>query len=447
MGLALHVPRIRYASTPDGASIAHLVFGKGDVPLLVLLSMPSHLEAMWDLPNVAREVERYAAFCRVVMLDYRGTGLSDPLPEDGYDLRAFVRDIEAVLDAASIERTAVYGEVFSGPLAIALAALAPTRVANLIVRETFATPLSSDQHPFGIPPAEVDTRLAENRTHWGEGVTLSGWVPQDEDALLLQDWARFERMAASPARADLWFRTVVYANVATLLSAVQAPTLIMQAADSLLAPPASGQYLAEHIRGARLIDGPTAVSLSTGTGIDQLVAQVADFLVGSPMAASVDHELTVVMFSDIVNSTAHAAAVGDRTWRDELEEFRRIVRRHLDRYQGKEVATRGDDFLATFTHPTAAVNCATALREALQPLPFAVRTGIHLGEVERHNGDVNGVTVHIGARTTALAQAHEIMVTSTVKEAMIGSGVGFSLRGSHHLRGVPGTWNTYLVDP
>jgi pimeloyl-ACP methyl ester carboxylesterase len=434
----------RYADS-DGVSIAYQVHGEGPLDLVFVPGFVSHVELFWDDPLTASFLRRLASFARVVIWDKRGQGLSDrtgrpPTLEDSMD------DLEAVLAAAGCERPAIFGISEGGPMSALFAATHPDRVASLVLYGTYARMLRAPDFPQGIPPEALERWGEVVKRDWGGPVGVNLWAPSVEgDADFERWWSRLLRYGTSPAGAVALMDLYREIDVRGVLPAIDVPTLILQRRDDRICTVGQGRYLAEAVAGAKYVELDGADHLPIAGDRDALLDEVEEFLVGSRRGSEPERALATVLFTDIVGSTERAAALGDRAWRQLLERHDAAVRRQLDLHRGREVKTMGDGFLATFDGPARAIRCARALREEVARLGLEVRAGIHTGEVELIGDDVGGMAVNIGARIGALAGAGEVLVSSTVRELVVGSGLEFADRGAQTLKGAPGEWRLFAV--
>jgi class 3 adenylate cyclase/alpha-beta hydrolase superfamily lysophospholipase len=440
-------PEVQYAQSGD-LSIAYQVIGDGPFDLVFVPGFVSHQDLAWDIPTFAQMLTRFGSFARAIVFDKRGTGLSDRslgfgTAEDRMD------DIRAVMDAAGSERAALVGVSEGGPLTILFAATYPERTAALVLWATFARVVVDDDYPVGIPP-ELPEKLAANVSRrWGRGTALRYFLsnmPDDPETVKLI--ARYERSAITPTKVREILQATNSMDVRAALPAVSAPALVMSRTGDLLTPPPFGRYLAEHIAGARYVELPGDWHLNGGpAGEADALDVVEEFLTGRRHEApvEVDRVLKTILFTDIVGSTERAAELGDRRWRDLLDAHDRAVRHELERHRGVEVKTTGDGFLAAFDGPGRAVHCAQATVGAARDLGLEMRAGLHSGECEVRGDDLAGLTVHIGSRVAALAGPGEVLVTSTVRDLVIGSDLSFSDRGVQELKGVPGQWHVLAV--
>ena len=433
----------RYADS-SGVSIAYQVHGEGPLDLVFVPGFVSHVELIWDEPTVAAFFRRLASFARLVIFDKRGQGLSDrvgrpPTLEDSMD------DLRAVMDAAGCERPAIFGISEGGPMSALFAASHPERVGSLILYGTYARMVSAPDYPDGIPGEWLDRWVGIVRREWGGPVGVDLWAPSlAGDPGFEEWWARLLRYGTSPAGAIALMDLYRQIDVRVALAAIEAPTLVAHCRGDRMIPVALGRYLADHIAGSRFAELPGRDHIAFAKA-EPLLDEVEEFLVGSRGAAAAERALATILFTDLVDSTARAAELGDRRWRALLERHDAAVRRQLTLHRGREVKTVGDGFLATFDGPARAIRCAEALRGELGTLGLQVRAGIHTGEVELIGDDVGGIAVNIGARIGAEAVAGEVLVSSTVRELVVGSGLEFADRGVRELKGVPGEWRLFAV--
>ena len=430
------MPVTRYAKSGD-VHIAYQVFGSGPVDLVLIPGNVSHIENYWDLPDMARWLLRLTSFARVVMFDKRGTGLSDRVSElPSLDLR--MDDARAVMDAVGIERAALIGISEGGPMAALFAATYPQRCQRLVLYGTFARPSIE----------KIEARIKYINQAWGSGGSLPMFAPsRQNDPALQQWWGRFERLGASPAAAIALARMNSQINISDILSSIRVPTLVIHCTGDRVTVVENGHFLAEHIPGARLLELPCDdhfffIHEQTAAKIGDAVEE---FLTGSVAAVEGDRVLATVLFTDIVGSTARAEQLGDQRWHSLLDAHHATVRRELARCRGKEVKSLGDGFLATFDGPARAVRCACAIAEAVRPLDIQIRSGLHTGEIEVTDNDVQGIAVHIASRVSALAGPGEVLVSRTVKDLVAGSGLRFDERGSHSLKGLQQPMDLYAA--
>jgi class 3 adenylate cyclase len=439
------IPETKYARSGD-LHIAYQVSGDGPLDIITSPGWISHMEYQWEQPLLAHFLRRSTSYARTLLFDKRGTGLSDrttgvPTLEECMD------DIRAVLDAEGVERAALVGHYDSGAHSAMFAATYPERTSALIIVGGYAKGSRDETYPYGPDPEVTGMLAAAIRDEWGKGTIVPVIAPSMAgDRAFAEWWGRYERLSASPGAAASLFQMMAEMDIRDILPNIQAPTLVIHRTDHPAVPIDGARYLAEHIPGARFVELPGTDALPyTPTGGDDVLDEVEEFLTGVRPGTPSDRVLATVLFTDIVDSTKRASDLGDAAWRELLDRHDATVRRQLERYRGTEVKTVGDGFLATFDGPARAIQCALAVRENLQPLGLDVRAGIHTGEIERRGDDVGGIAVHIGARVAALADAGEVLASSTVKDLVVGSGIPFESRGSHALKGVPDEWRLFSV--
>jgi class 3 adenylate cyclase len=440
----------RYARSGD-VHIAYQVIGPtnsqptadGPLDLVYVPTWISQVEHYWEEPMVARYFERIASFSRLIMFDRRGSGLSDPMP-NAPTLEEQMDDVVAVMDAVGSQRAAVYAQLEGGAMAALFAATHPERTAALILYEAMPRTSWAPDYDWAL---RREARLAMLGDNWGDGSRIVGLAPRSSANPRLRQWfARLERLAASPATARKFMIMNGEVDVRAVLPTIQAPTLVLHRTHDRFIDIRHSRYLAEHIPGARLfeLEGDEAVSFGPDSG--GLLDEIEEFLTGARHAADSERVLATVMFCDIVDSTQRAAEMGDRRWRHLIESVESAVKRDLTRFRGRAVKTMGDGFLATFDGPARAIRCASAIRDAARDqYGLNVRSGLHTGEIELVGNDVSGIAVHIGARVGASAGPGEVLVSGTVKDLVVGSGISFEDRGEHELKGVPGVWRLWAV--
>jgi class 3 adenylate cyclase/pimeloyl-ACP methyl ester carboxylesterase len=440
----MDVPRTRYARS-GSHHIAYQVVGEGPIDLLYVPTWISQVELLWEEPHLNRFFQRLASFTRLILFDRRGSGLSDPMV-GAPTLEEQMDDVNAVLDATGSSSAALMAMLEGGPMAMLFAASYPERTRALALYTTFARATASDDVPWALAPAERAAMVEELVSHWGQGSRLSHFSPHAaQDSDVDQWYAKLERHSASPGTARAIMTLVGKMDVRAVLPTIRVPTLVMHRAGDPMIDPRHATYLAERIPGARLVVMPPGDTLPIIDG-EILTGEIEEFLTGSRAYKEPDRVLATVLFTDIVDSTGHAAKLGDQRWRDLLERHDAITRGELARFRGREVKHTGDGIFATFDGPARAIRCAEAISDAVAKLGVEIRAGLHTGEVELRDEDVAGVAVHIGARVAAVAGGGEVLVSSTVKDLVAGSGIGFADRGSTELRGVPGEWRIFAVD-
>ena len=440
-------PETRYARSGD-VNIAYQVVGDGPLDLVYVLGWVSHVELLWEEPASARFLGRLASFSRLILFDKRGTGLSDRVADAELPtLEQRMDDVRAVMDAAGTDRAALLGLSEGGPMCLLFAATYPERTAALVLLGAYARRLQADDYAFGAAPEEYDAFLDEIREHWGGPVGLELRAPSlAGDAAFRSWWANYLRMSASPGAALALTRMNRDIDVRHVLPTIGVPTLLLHRVGDRSLPVEGSRYMAERIPGAKLVELPGDDHLPWLANQDEILEEIEDFLTGVRRGPEPDRVLATVLFTDVVGSTRLAVELGDREWRQLLARHHALVRRELGRWRGNEVDTAGDGFLATFDGPARAIRCACAARDAVRELGLEIRAGLHTGECEMIGPNVAGIAVHIGARVAALAGPGEVLVSSTVRDLVAGSGIDFSERGEHELKGVPEKWRIYAVD-
>lgn len=438
-------PEVRYAKSGD-LNIAYTMAGEGDFDLVYIPGFVSHTEVFWELPLIAHHMQRLASFSRFVVFDKRGVGLSDPWA-GAPTLDERMDDIRAVMDHAGIDQAAIFAVSEGGPMSLLFAATYPGRISALALYGTGARFARSDDYPFGPTREQAEPFLDLLEETWGEGgaVSVEMIAPSLADDLEFREqWGRARRTAASPKMGADLLRMNLDIDVRHVLPSVRTPTLVIHRRGDRFVPVEHGRYLADHIPGARYLELEGEDHLPW-VNDDELLGEVEEFLTGRRGEAEPNRALATVLFTDIVGSTQRAAAEGDHRWRELLDAHDRATRREVVRFGGRAVKSTGDGFLATFDRPGAAIEAARAVIDAVRSGGLDIRVGLHTGEIELRGDDVGGIAVHIGARVAALAQAGEVLTSSTVKDLVVGSPFQFEDRGVHEMKGVPGEWRLCAV--
>ena len=442
----LRPPETKYTRSGD-LNIAYQVVGEGELNLVWAPPWVTHVEEAWEEPHSARFLERLASFSRLIVFDKRGTGMSDRVsPERLPTLEERMDDMRAVMDAAGAERAAIFGSSESGSMAVLFAATYPERTLALVTFGIFAKRTWSADYPWAPRPEERARFIELVERDWGGTMDIADIAPSAAgDPLFAQRLTRMLRRAASPGAAVALARMNTEIDVRALLPTVQTPTLVLHRTGDRDAKVEEGRWIATQIPSARFVELPGEDHLPYVGDQDAVIGEIEEFLTGVRSAPEVDRVLATLMFTDIVASTERAAAIGDRAWRDLLERHHEVVRQELRRWRGEEVDTAGDGFFATFDGPARAVRCARAVVERVRELGLEVRAGVHTGECERSNGSIRGIAVHVAARIASQAGAGEVVVSSTVRDLVAGSGLAFEERGLVQLKGVPGEWQVLTV--
>ena len=437
---------VAYARSGD-VHIAYTVLGDGPIDLVYTNGIWSNLEALWEEPRWVRYAERLASFSRLIVFDMRGVGLSDRGGEPPF-LELMVEDAGAVMDAASSETAALFGASRAGVMAMLFAATHPERVRALVLYDTWAKNLRSDDHPYGATTAEDDEFVNRFVDEMGTAQNLDLQAPSGlGDERFVRWWARFERLITSPAGFRELADVRRNSDVRAVLPLIQAPTLVLHRAGDRIVPVDQGRYLGQAIPNARFVELPGNDHIPFVGDADAIVDEVQEFLTGARPIPDTERVLATVLFTDIVGSTERAAALGDRSWRELLQQHHALVRSELERFRGVEIDTAGDGFMASFDGPARAIRCACAIQDAVSQLRLEIRAGVHTGECERIGDKLSGIAVHIAARVAGTAGPGQVLVSQTVRDLVAGSGIEFEDRGEHELKGVSETWRLFAVRP
>jgi class 3 adenylate cyclase/pimeloyl-ACP methyl ester carboxylesterase len=435
------IPETHYAKSGD-TYIAYQVMGEGPFDLVFVSGFISHVELQMELPAFASFFGRLASFCRVIRFDKRGTGLSDRLSAIP-TLEERMDDVRAVMDAAGSTRAALLAFSQGGPMAIVFAATYPERTTALVLYGSYARGGWAPDYPWRPTDEQLELALKSQEQNWGQGSSVGSLSPSmAHDDEFRRFSGRLERASASPKAAETISRMACDTDVRHVLPTISLPTLVLHRTGDVVKVE-NGRYLARHIKLAKYtefrgVDHAPWIGDST-----PILGEIEEFLTGGrrDSEADLDRVLATVLFTDIVGSTARVVEVGDRVWNELLTQHHSLVREQLQRHRGREINTLGDGFVAAFDGPARAVRCGQAIAEGVKKLGIRIRAGVHTGECQVMGEDLGGIAVHIGARIGALAAADEVLVSSTVRDLVAGSGLRFEARGNHILKGVPGEWH------
>ena len=443
----MEIPDVRYARSGDVA-IAYQVVGDGPVDFVWFRGMAGDLLSSWDQPRLIRHAHGLAEFARVLMLDKRGTGLSDRVREVP-TLETRMDDVRAVMDAVDSERAFLFSAHEGSRTAILFAATYPERTAGLVLLDPSVRGTATSDYPWAPSQEDWRRRLAEVRAGWGRRdffeALLRDWAPSVADDEGFKNWfVGHMRRSLSPGAALSFFRTMMEADVSDVLATVRVPTLIFSRSSVL----DESEYVAKRIAGSKLAELSGLHGMFTWVDDDvheQTMRETGRFVASVGRPVEPERILATVLFTDIVRSTERAVELGDEAWRDLLQRHHGVVRGEIARFRGEEIDTAGDGFFASFDGPARAIRCACAVQQEVRELGLEIRAGVHTGECELDGDKPRGIAVHIGARVAGEAEPGEVLVSSTVKDLVAGSGLEFEDRGVRELKGVPGEWRLYAV--
>jgi len=438
-------PETKYARSGE-IGIAYQVIGEGEMDLVVAFQFISHLDLLWENPVESHFMRRLGSFARVILFDRRGVGLSDPAG-GAPTLEERMDDVRAVMDAAGSERAALIGMSEGATVSMLFAATYPERVSALVLWGAMARSTAAPDYPWAPEREAVEEAQDELvGPMWGQGATLDIFSPSmAENPTAREFQARFERQAASPMRAQQLFEMFLDTDVRDALPLVQAPTLVLHRRHDRAVNYRAARWLAEQIEGSRYVEFEGEDHFPWVGDDEPVLDTIEEFLTGVRPSPAPERVLATVLFTDIVDSTRLATEMGDRRWRQVLARHEELTREQLRRFDGREIKTTGDGFLATFEGPTRAAECARAIADEMPSLGIDVRAGLHTGEVELIGEDVGGIAVHVAARIAALAGPREVLASRTVRDLAVGSGVEFDPAGRHELKGVPDEWEIYRI--
>ncbi|MGQ0804086.1 MAG: adenylate/guanylate cyclase domain-containing protein [Actinomycetota bacterium] len=436
---------VQYAQN-DGVHLAYEVVGDGDRDLVLVQGFVSHLDLEWDNPGMARLLSGLASFTRLILFDKRGTGLSDravaiPTLEERMD------DVRAVMDAVGSERAVLMGTSEGAPMCLLFAATHPERTEALVLFGGMARATEAPDYPWA-PPAEAAVEAATDLLvpylYTGEDIDV--WAPSLADDAPAKAWlGRYRRAGVSPDGLTALFTIFMDIDVRHVLPTLQVPTLVLHRRGDRVINRRAARWMADQIPTAKYVELPGQDHFPWAGDTDIVIEEIREYVTGTRVAPEPDRVLATVMFTDVARSTERAASLGDRRWKELLDAHDAAIRHQLEAFRGREVKTTGDGFLATFDGPARAIRCASAIRAAASDLGLDVRVGLHTGEVEVRGDDIGGLAVHIGQRVSALAQPGAVLVSSTVKDLVAGSGIEFEDRSEHELKGIPDSWHLFTA--
>jgi pimeloyl-ACP methyl ester carboxylesterase len=428
--------------------IAYQVVGQGPLDLVYVPGWVSHVELAWEEPTLASFLRRLASFSRLILFDKRGTGLSDRVPNDKLPtLEERIDDLRAVMDAVDSERAAIFGFSEGGNLSAFFAATYPERTKALVLFGTFAKRIWSSDYPWAPKPEDRERESETLEREWGELMDLEYYVPSKAgDQAFLRRLATYFRRSASPGAAVALLRMNTQLDIRHILPTIRVPTLVIHRKGDRDASVEEGRWIAEQIPNARFVELSGEDHLPWVGHQDAVIDEVQEFLTGARAIPDSNRVLATVLFTDIVGSTERAALMGDRAWQELLDSHHALVRKALAQFRGREIKTVGDAFITTFDGPARAMRCACAIRDSVGSIGVEIRAGLHTGEIEITGPDIGGIAVHIAARIMSVAQPGEILVSSTVKDLSVGSGIAFIDRGARVLKGVPDEWRLFMVN-
>ena len=438
-------PITRYAVNEDGQSVAYQVLGEGPPDIVFIPDWVTNLEVMWEEPTLARFLDRMASFGRLICFDKRGTGVSDPVSLGAVPTsEEWMDDVGTVMDAVGSECAAILGHGDGGQMALLFAATHPIRTSALVLADTYARRRRAPDYRCGVPPQIAEQLIELILSTWGTGQGIVRGAPDLARNPSFVEWrGRYERLSMSPGQFKSIYPLTYELDFRPVLETIRVPTLVLHRVGNIYVHPDNGRYLADHIEGARFVEVPGEDHLFHGGDTEALLGPVREFLTGTKEAPVEDRVLATVLFTDISGATEHADRLGDRVWGDLLERHHSTVRQQLERYRGREIDTAGDGFFATFDGPARGVRCGLAIRDAIRSLGIESRAGLHTGECELIGDKVGGIAVHIGARVMSSAEEGDVLVSRTVKDLVAGSGLEFTGRGTHELKGVTGEWELF----
>ena len=439
-------PATRYARNGN-VHLAYQVLGDGPLDLLYVPQAFSSIDVLWEHPRVARYLERLASFSRLIVFDRRETGISDRLGHPP-TLEEQMDDLIAVMDAAGSERAGVMAILEGGAMAMLFAATHPERTGALVLYAAFARTIATDGYEWANTVDQRRARMDAMAENWGRGDLIEAFAPSLAGDRRLREWlGRMQRGSMAPGNMRRLQAFNERLDMRRILPSIRVPTLILHRSDDVAMDVRHSRFLAGAIPNARLVELPGSDNLPFVGDTDAVLGEIEEFLTGARGGRESDRVLATVLMSDICGSTEIAARVGDRRWRETLADHADAAERAIAAYQGRHIKSTGDGVLATFDGPARAIRAGSLLVDEAARMGLELRVGLHTGEIEVIGEDVGGLAVHIAARVTSLAGPSEVVVSSTVRDLVVGSGLDFQDRGTHELRGVPGDWRLWTVAP
>ncbi|TMD37265.1 MAG: alpha/beta fold hydrolase [Chloroflexi bacterium] len=436
----------KYARSGD-VNIAYQVVGDGAIDLVLVLGWVSHLAYVWELPAMAAFLNRLASFSRLILFDKRGCGMSDrvhPLPT----LEQRMDDVRAVLDAAGSQRAALLGISEGGVMSALFAATYPERSAGLIINGSYPSALRRPGYPWGITEDQFEERMRRVKDIWGKVAGMDRYAPSQVDKPEVAGWwTTFMQMGASPGDAEDLMRMNTLIDIRDILPAIRVPTLVIHARGDRIAPIEAGRYLADHIPNARFLQLDSADHWPYFVDADQVIGEVQEFLTGVRTGPPPDTMLATVLCTNVAQAGAHAIWLGDKRWNQLVDRHHSVVRTALSRYSGREIEAGEQGMTAVFDGTARAIRCALDVRDQLMRLGLRLRAGLHAGECEVGDGRPRGVALHVASGVMKAAQPGEVLVSGTVKDLVVGSGLEFADRGPRVFEGVPGSWTLFAAGP
>lgn len=437
----------QYAKSGD-VNVAYQVIGEGPRDLVYVPGWISNVEVIWEEPSMARFFRRLASFSRLILFDKRGTGLSDPVPLGELpSLEERMDDVRAVMDTVGSEKATLFGHSEGGNMCILFAATYPERTEGLILLSSYAKRIPSEDYPWAPSTEDRTAEIEDIERTFGDPAALPRWLAPDrmgDEAF--RNWAaRYARLSSSPKAAAHLMEMNTQIDTTRVLPTIQVPTLCLYRAEDADINVEEGRWIASQVPDSKFVEIPGAGHFPTASGATLILDEIEEFVTGYRAGAHPERTLATVLFTDIVGSTEKAAQMGDHNWRELLERHNATIRSKVEGFRGRVIGTQGDGFLATFDGPARAISAARSMIEAMTPLGITVRSGLHTGEIELVGDDVAGLAVHIGARIAGLAAPGEVLVSRTVKDLVVGSGIEFEARGAHSLKGVPDEWQLYAA--